>query len=77
MIVQTILMDMEFDSNKYELMGKTVVNTSAAKEHVAEIERCIRTAKDRCRAVACDFPLNCQHKTIVIKMIYFCILWLN
>ena len=31
MIVQTILMDMEFDSTKYELMVKTVVNTYAAK----------------------------------------------
>ena len=37
MIVQTILMDMEFDSTKDGLMGKTVVNNSAAKEHVAEI----------------------------------------
>ena len=45
MIVQTILMYMEFDSTKYELMGKTMVNTSAAKGHVAENERCIHTVK--------------------------------
>ena len=31
MIVQTILIGVEFDSTKDELMGKTVVNTSAAK----------------------------------------------
>ena len=37
MIVQTILMDMVFDSTKYELMGNKVVNTSDAKEYVAEI----------------------------------------
>ena len=77
MIVQTILMDMEFDPTKDELMGNMVVNTSATKENVAEIERCIHTVKERCRAVASDLPFNCLHKTIVINMIYFCILWLN
>ena len=45
MILQTILMDMEFDSTKDELMGRKVVKTSAAKEHVAEFERCISTVK--------------------------------
>ena len=44
-IVQTILMDMEFDSTKDELMGKIVFNTSAAKEHVAKIKMYILTAK--------------------------------
>ena len=44
-ISQTILMDMEFDSTKDELMGKTVVNTYSAKEHVTETECCICTAK--------------------------------
>ena len=77
MIVQNILMDMEFDSTKDELMGKTVVDTSAAKEHVSKIERCIHTIKERCRAMASDLPFNCLHKTIVINLIYFCILWLN
>ena len=38
-IVQTILMDLELNSTKDEFMGKTVVNTSASKEHVVEIER--------------------------------------
>ena len=70
-------MDMEFDSTKNELMGKTVVNNSAAKEHVAEIERCICTVKERFRAVASDLPLNCLHKTIVVNMISVFILWLN
>ena len=39
MIVQTVLMDMEFDKTVDELSDRTVVNTSAAQEHVAEIER--------------------------------------
>ena len=77
MIVQTISMDMEFDSTTDELMGKTVVNTSAANEHVVEIEPCICTVKERCCAVASDLPFNLLHKTIVINMIYICIIWLN
>ena len=47
MIVQTILLDMEFDSTKYGIMGKPVVNTFSAKEHVVKIERCIHTIKER------------------------------
>jgi len=77
MIVQTILMDMEFDSTVNELMGKTVVNTSAAKEHVAEIERCIRTVKERCRGIAATLPYKCLPKMIVTNLVYFAVLWLN
>ena len=44
-IFQTILLDMKFYFTKYESIWKTVVNTSAAKENVAEIERCICTVK--------------------------------
>ena len=47
MIIQSILMDMEFYSTKDQLMGKTIVNTLSTKEHVAEIERYICTVKER------------------------------
>ena len=43
--VTTILTDMEFTYVVDPLLGKTVVNTTAASEHVAEIERSIRTIK--------------------------------
>ena len=39
MIVQTLLIDMESDKTIYGLMGKVVVNNSAAKKHVTEIEK--------------------------------------
>ena len=39
MVVQTVLMDMEFDKTVDELSDQTVVNTSAARDHVAEIQR--------------------------------------
>ena len=45
-IVKKILMDMEFNKTIYELAENVVVNTSAAKEHIAEIERTIFTVKD-------------------------------
>ena len=41
MILQYILMDMEFDNTIDELMENFVVNTSTSKEPVAEIERAI------------------------------------
>ena len=39
MIVQTVLMDMEFDKTVDELSDRILVNTSAAREHMAGIER--------------------------------------
>ena len=44
-VVQTILMDMAFDKVIPELPGM-VVNTSATKEHIAEIEQRIRVVKE-------------------------------
>ena len=77
MIVQTILMDMEFDKTKSELMDKVVVNTTAAREHVAEVERAIRTLKERARAATSVLPFKCLHKLIVTNAVYFAVLWLN
>ena len=76
MIVKPILMNVELDSTKDELMGKTVVNNSASKEHVAYIERCIFIVKERCSSVASDLPFNFLHEFIVVNMVYFFILWL-
>ena len=49
MIVQNVLMGMEIYKTIEELMENAVVNTSASKEHVGEIERAICTVKDRTR----------------------------
>ena len=45
MILQTVLMGMEFDKTIYEITVNVVVNNSTTKEHVAKIERDIRTVK--------------------------------
>ena len=47
-VIQTILMDMEFNKVIPEL-PEVNINTSAASEHVAEVERHIRIIKERCR----------------------------
>ena len=46
-IVQTILMNMEYDKVAPEI-PEVVINTSAALDHVAEVERQIRVVKERC-----------------------------
>ena len=45
MIVQTVLMDMEFDNTIDKLIENVVVSISISKEHVAEIGRAILTVK--------------------------------
>ncbi len=39
-------------------MANVVVNTTAAKEHVAEAERKIRVVNERCRGVVCTLPFT-------------------
>ena len=46
-VLQTILMDIEFDKVIPEI-PKVSINTSVASEHVAEIERHIRVIKEKC-----------------------------
>ncbi|KAL7525021.1 hypothetical protein ACHAXR_003912, partial [Thalassiosira sp. AJA248-18] len=50
-IVQTCLMDNEFNPLKAMLADTTVINTPAKNEHVAEIERYLRTLKNKCRCI--------------------------
>ena len=68
--VRYILMDGEFEKVKLELPN-VVVNTTAAKEHVAEAERIIRVVKERYRGVICTLPFTYVPKRIKIKIVYF------
>ena len=58
-------------------MYNVAVNTSAAKEHVAEIERCIRTIKERIRAFVTTLLFDYLPETIVVNSVYFEVIWLN
>ena len=75
--VQTAMMDLEFEPVKEPLLDKVVVNTSAAKEHVAEIERCIRTTKEKCRCTVSMLPFSVLPKLVVINIVYHEVMWTN
>ncbi|KAL7538669.1 hypothetical protein ACHAXR_008718 [Thalassiosira sp. AJA248-18] len=74
--VRYVLMDGEFEKVKAELPS-VVVNTTAAKEHVAEAERMIRLLKERCRGIICTLPFTHIPKRMKIEIVYFVTLWLN
>ena len=70
------LMDMEFEKIKDEL-PLVEVNTTAAREHVPEIERRIRTTKERVRAASSDFPFSPIPMMLRIQTVHTITLWLN
>ena len=77
MIVQTVLMEIEFDKTLGELSDRTIVGTSAAREHVTKIERQICTTKERCHTVVSTFPFEVIPQLIATHIVYFVVLWLN
>ena len=69
--VNTIMMDMEFEKVR-DLLPMTEVNTTAAREHVEEIERGIRLLKERVRCyvtMAARAGIFYLHKLIVIRLV--------
>ena len=56
-VVNLMLVDMDFEKIK-DMLTMVEVNTTAAQEHVPEIERRIRTIKERVRIVTSDFPFT-------------------
>lgn len=76
-IVKPCLMDMEF--KPLEKLSKDIpVNTTAAREHVNDIERGIRVIKDRSRSVVSELPYkHCMPDVFIIYLLSFVVLWLN
>ena len=70
------LMDMEFEKNK-DLCRLVEVNTTAAREHVPEVERMIRTVKQHLRSVTSDFPFSPIPTMVLIHSVYYVIMMLN
>jgi hypothetical protein len=75
-VVRTILMDGGFEKIK-SLMPSVECNTTAAKEHVSEAERTIRTVKERVSGLLAKLPFSHIPKRMKIEFVYFVILWLN
>jgi hypothetical protein len=74
--VRTILMDGEFEKIK-PLLPTLECNTTAAKEHVSEAERTIRTLKEWMRGLLATLPFSHVPKRMKIEFVYFIVLWLN
>jgi hypothetical protein len=75
-IVQTSMMDMEFEKLK-DLLPNIVLNTTAAQEHVGETERKIRVIKERARRTISTLPYKMLLKLVIIKLLHFCVMWMN
>ena len=71
-----MLMDMEFDKIR-DVLPMVEVNTKAAREHVPEIERRIRTIKERVRSFTSYFPFNPVPMLVLVQTVYTIFLWLN
>ena len=76
--VDILLMDGEFESARTTFAEHGVrLNTTARDEHVGEVERAIRTLKERTRGTYNTLPFNKIPPRIVIEMIYNEVFWLN
>jgi hypothetical protein len=76
-IIQCACMDNEFEPLKKKLLGKLVVNTTAADEHVGEIERKIQHVKTRARSLKASLPFKKLPNAVIKAMIYNVTMWMN
>ena len=73
-------MDNEFECLKDSLVERrhgVQLNICAPDEHVPEIERNIRTVKERIRSISSTLPFSALPELMVVHLVMFCILWLN
>ena len=72
-------MDIEFEKIKKKF-DKVKINTTAAPEHVCEIEGCNQSMKERSWGTISemrDVGFNFFHKMIIVHIIYFVVKMLN
>jgi hypothetical protein len=75
-VVRTILMDAEFEKVQ-NCLPNVECNTTAAKEHISEAERTIRTIKEQARGLIATLPFTDIPCRMKIEFMYFVVLWLN
>ena len=76
LIIHTIFMDMNFEKMA-DMLVKIEARITAAREHVGEVERKIRTAKVCGRLIINALPHYCLSTKINIHLVSFLIMWLN
>ena len=57
-------------------MGITL-NVASRNEHIPEVERYIRTIKERVRAIASVLPFKKYPPRLIAEMVYNVVFWLN
>jgi hypothetical protein len=73
-----MLMDGQFESLRADLADLRInLNTVSADEHVPEIERRIRTVKERTRCIYNTLPFQQIPPRMIIEMVYASNFWLN
>jgi len=76
--VSHFLMDGQFNSLKDEISGLGInLNTVARQEHVPEVERYIRTLKERVRSHYNTMPFTPMPPRMIIELVHYCNFWLN
>ena len=76
-LIRLVLMDMEFETLKDKCEDVTI-NTTAAREHVSDIERAIREIKERARSVISELPFkHCMPDVMLVHLIKFVTFWIN
>lgn len=76
--ITNIHADDEFASLQQSLLANNIVlNVAAQNEHVPEIERTIRTIKERNRATVHGLPFLRYPKLLKIALIIHAVLWIN
>lgn len=76
--VKHLLMDGEFEHLRGELSKSGIaLNVTSNDEHVGEIERYIRTVKERCRGIFNTLPFTRIPGRLIIEMVYASVFWLN
>jgi hypothetical protein len=76
--VENILMDGEFECLRGDLAAMGVgLNTTSNDEHVGDIERYIRTVKERTRSIYNTLPFQQLPTCMIIETVYTSVFWLN
>jgi Reverse transcriptase (RNA-dependent DNA polymerase)/Zinc knuckle len=76
--ITVMLMDGQFDSLRGDLAELNItLNIVSNDEHVPEIERHIRTLKERMRCVYNTLPFKRMPARMVAEMVYYGTFWLN
>jgi hypothetical protein len=71
-------MDGQFESIRKDLGEINVIaNITARDEHVPEVERVIRTLKERVRSTLTVMPFKRIPNQMIVEFIYGCIFWLT